>query len=120
MLDHNAAVAAWRDLRSKPLNGQSVDLVAAWDNRIFLRHRFSAEEYDMHFVPVDAPIEQFFFQGISGDTLIMRPSGRPKKGSGDEKDWSAVDWSKSNAEIARDLDVRPQVVGIQRKRHSVI
>jgi hypothetical protein len=116
--DHAAAVAAWRELRAKPLDGQAIDLIAAWGSRVFLRHRFSEDPGGMSHVPQDADIATFFFQGAAGANIIIRPSGRPKKGSAEERDWSGVDWSKSNAEIARALDVRPQVVAARRLRQK--
>lgn len=33
-------------------------------------------------------------------------------------DWSAVDWSKPNAQLARELGVTPSAVGPARKRHA--
>jgi hypothetical protein len=116
--DHAAAVAAWREMRAKPLEGQAVDLVACWCSRIFLRHRFSAGPEDMYHIPTDAPISQFFFQGAAGEAVVMRPAGRPPKDSAEARDWSSVDWTRRDAEIARELGVSRQTAATQRKRHE--
>lgn len=47
-----------------------------------------------------------------------KAAGRPEKGSAEAVNWSAVDWSLSNMDLARELGVARQTVAAQRKRHG--
>ena len=52
---------------------------------------------------------------------IDTPAGKPGLGArrGNARiDWPAVDWSKNNADIARELGCAPTTVLQQRKRHT--
>jgi len=66
-----------------------------------------------------------FFRGFYAERSKLPPRqggapGRPQKGSGQEVAWSDVNWTLSNAEIARAKGVSPQAVAAQRKRWGTI
>ena len=63
----------------------------------------------------------FFLRGLYAERGTLPPPqggapGRPKKGSPQAIDWSAADWGKGNADIARDLGVSRQGVAVKRER----
>ena len=114
--DHAAAVEAWQEMRAKDYGDSPVALLACWGNRIFLRHYFHHGPESMDYVSPDATIAQYFYQGAGGESIVMRPPGRPPKDK--TRDWAAVDWTKTDAALAQELDVARQTVAAQRKRHG--
>ena len=123
------AAEAWADMRADDSHqGQPVDLIAAYENSIFLRHRFDTDEKEMYFVPADRDMEPVFFLAMASSGLgvstsdiyntPLRKIGRPQKGSAEAVDWEQQDWSLSDAELSRQLGVTRQAVQKARKKHA--
>ncbi|MDR2696399.1 MAG: hypothetical protein LBC79_08490 [Deltaproteobacteria bacterium] len=82
--------------------------------------RLSADELQAQYTLIE---QGDFMRGWYAErTALPEPKGgapgRPPKGSDKAVDWSVVDWTISNAELARSLGVARQVVASQRKRHA--
>jgi hypothetical protein len=72
--DLGPAVAAWKALRAKSPDrkGKPAALVAAWENHIFLTHRYDQSPGERECIPENASLEDIFLQGAAG-TVYLPP-----------------------------------------------
>jgi len=95
---------------TQSIDGEHVDRAPLEDMIVFI-----AEVSKYSFSLCELPGGE---KSLHFDSDAVSPAGRPKKGSAEARDWSQVDWSRSNAEISRGLGVKPQTVAAQRKRYA--
>jgi len=46
------AAEIWLGLRARPLDGKRVAVVAAYNNKVFMRHRFDRKQGEDEYIPV--------------------------------------------------------------------
>lgn len=111
------ALDCWNNLRVKNQEKYillPVTLNAAWSNQDFLTHRFNSHPDSAEFIKEGVDLLPLFAAAMlvgmgncAGSPLI-----------GDRIDYSQVDWSKKNAELARLYGVSRQTIAAQRRRHA--